>query len=127
MKTLTIEVLEPKAIALLKELEKLNLIKVLGNSRGKSKFNRLLETCRKKGGNVDALLALADIAKVTQSERLDLAMELYAGQQWSRGQAMKFSGLDFHEFRLEQAKRKIPVHYPEEGLESDIELLNAIG
>lgn len=126
MKTLLIEVLEPKALALLRELEKLNLIKVLSNNRNMVKFNRLVEKYRVEGGDVDTMLTLSKTAAVAPEERLEIAMELYAGQKWSRGQAMRLSGLNFHEFRLEQAKRKIPVHYTEEDLLTDMELLNVV-
>ena len=93
------------------------------NDIARARFASLLADCKKEGCSVNELLQQANAAGATPAERTEIAMELYAAQKWSRGEARRFSGLSFHGFRKEQAKKKIPIHLSSDDLKKDVATL----
>ncbi len=66
MDSIRIEILNPKAIKLLKDLAKLKLIKISDSSDRKSKFKKLLEKLRAKS---DETPSLEEIEKEVEAVR----------------------------------------------------------
>ncbi len=55
--------------------------------------------------------------------RIDLACYLYEKKRLSLGQARSLSGLDQLAFQLELSNRDIYIHYSEDDLEQDLDML----
>ena len=57
---------------------------------------------------------------------IDLAVGLYVEQRATLGRAAKIAGLSQADFLRRLGDRKIPVHYDEEDLSSDIEAIKQL-
>ena len=71
---------------------------------------------------------LVSAARLTEGQaRLTLALNLFAEDRLTLAQAARLSGLNRLAFQGELAARRIPQHYGEEELESDVAVLRKRG
>ncbi len=104
----------------------MQLIKLRSGKKSRQHFDALLERYRTQGGAVEPFLQAAQDAEISPLERVEIALELFAGWKWSNGQARRFSGLNIFDFQQLLKEREIPIHYTEEGLEEDLKTIGKI-